>query len=129
MLRRDGLGFSAQQSCPLPLFELGLVEGSTLSRAALQMAGIPLGDLLARHQRGNWGQLDEIDRRQNELGVRMGLRIRSAYSIFRGIPADPLRSPLTSTVSRIETVWIVTAPDRLRTSVFLPREIFDGHTP
>lgn len=91
---------------------------------------MPLGELLHRHQRGDWGQVDALERRQNELGLRIGLRLRSAYDI-----APVRRGPAPSGLDRFdfgfadplstETVWVITSADRQRTTVLLPREIFD----
>lgn len=110
------------------LFMLGDVLITPEAVRAMQKATVPLNDLLARHQHGDWGLVDEIDRHQNELGVRMGLLIRSAYAL----PTSPatvidlcLLGPHPPSP---ETVWIVTSLDRLRTSVFLAREIFDDYT-
>lgn len=127
-MRRWLLRFQRRQRAHSPLFALGELIVTPAARHALRQAAVPLGELLDRHQRGDWGQVDEIDRRQNELGVRMRLRIRSAYAIPAGTATEaPSKGPASSLLP-FETVWVVTSPDRLRTSVFLPREIFDDQT-
>lgn len=127
-MRRWLLRFHRPQRAYSPLFALGELVVTPSARHALRQAAVPVGDLLDRHQRGDWGQVDEIDRRQNELGVRMRLRIRSAYAISVDIPTEPQSGALALPLPSLEIVWVVTSPDRLRTSVFLPREVFDDHT-
>lgn len=127
-MRRWMLRFQRRTRAHAPLFALGELIVTPTARQALRQASIQLGELLDRHQRGDWGQVDEVDRRQNELGVRMRLRIRSAYAIPAGTATEARRSGPASSLPFVETIWIVTSPDRLRTSVFLPREIFDDQT-
>lgn len=124
-MRRWLLRFQLRQRAYSPLFALGELVVTPAAQHALRQAAVPLGELLDRHQRGDWGQVDEIDRRQNELGVRMRLRIRSAYAIPAGTATEAQSNGPASSLPSVETIWIVTSPDRLRTSVFLPKEIFD----
>lgn len=127
-MRRWLSRFQRRQRTHSPLFALGELIVTPAARHVLRQAAVPLGDLLDRHQRGDWGQVDEIDRRQNELGVRMRLRIRSAYAVPAGTATEAQGNGPASPHPSVETVWVVTSPDRLRTSVFLPREIFDDKT-
>ncbi|MBK8986296.1 MAG: hypothetical protein IPM39_09480 [Chloroflexi bacterium] len=87
------------------LFPLGQVV-MTPGVAAL---GIDPTPYIARHHRGDWGQLDAFDRRQNETAVKEGLRILSAYDVPT---ADG------------ETVrlWVITEADRSVTTALLPNE-------
>lgn len=127
-MRRWLLRFQRPQSTQrahTPLFSLGELIVTPAARQALRQAAVPVGELLDRHQQGDWGQVDEIDRRQNELGVRMRLRIRSAYAIPAATAIETQSSLPASSFRFVETVWVVTTQGRLRTSVFLPREIFD----
>lgn len=96
-----------------PLFPLGQIVVSELGRAALRASQTVLGDLLDRHQRGDWGLVDDVDAKQNELALRLPMRVRSCYLLDSG-PDHPA----------VE-LWIITSADRIRTSVLLPREIFD----
>jgi hypothetical protein len=41
--------------------------------------GIDGPELLSRHVTGDWGDLDEADKQENELSVTKGFRILSAY--------------------------------------------------
>lgn len=88
-----------------PRFALGQVVATPGALAAMEEAGQnPLG-LLMRHQSGDWGELDEEDKAENELSVREGFRILSAYV-------------LTTKVK----VWIITESDRSATTFLLPEE-------
>ena len=61
-------------------------------------------DLLARHATGDWGELCAFDRRQNEIALREGYRVFSAYDTLAG------------------RVWIITEADRSVTTILLPEE-------
>ena len=55
---------------------------------------------LARHQRGDWGDLDSEDKQENELSLKAGYRLLSAYKA-RGLPQ----------------IWIITEADRSATTI------------
>ena len=61
--------------------------------------------ILARHQRGDWGDLEEEDKLQNVESVREGNQLLSAYEIQPGI-----------------RVWIITEWDRSVTTILLPED-------
>ena len=72
------------------------------------MEAIPPEDVaqaLARHQSGDWGDLGEADKQENELSVEQGFRILSAYTTSAG-----------------DTIWILTEADRSATTILLPEE-------
>lgn len=60
---------------------------------------------LGRHARGDWGELSAEDRAENELSLREGFRILSAYRTDSGVK-----------------FWIITEADRASTTVLLPEE-------
>jgi hypothetical protein len=60
---------------------------------------------LAQHATGNWGELDEHDKTENDFPVEHGFRILSAYRL-----ADETR------------IWIITEADRSVTTILLPEE-------
>jgi hypothetical protein len=62
--------------------------------------------LLQRHVTGDWGELSEEDRRENELSIKEGLRIFSAHKL-----------PRTGA-----KLWIITEADRSVTAILLPDE-------
>lgn len=87
------------------LFELGHVV-MTEGAASLN---VDFSRWLAMHAEGRWGELDAFDRRQNDIAVKEGLRILSAYDV-------PIGNGET------ERIWIITEADRSVTSVILPQE-------
>lgn len=60
---------------------------------------------LGRHVRGDWGELCEEDAKENELSVREGFRLLSAYRSLSGVK-----------------FWIITEADRSVTTILLPDE-------
>jgi hypothetical protein len=66
--------------------------------------GIDPAHYLARHVTGDWGDLDEHDKRVNDTAVQQGERILSAY----GTGANKL--------------WIITEWDRSGTTILRPDE-------
>jgi hypothetical protein len=60
---------------------------------------------LGKHQAGDWGDLSEDDKRENDFSVDKGLRIFSAYHTAKG-----------------EKLWIITEADRSATTILLPSE-------
>jgi hypothetical protein len=86
-----------------PLFSLGQIVATPGALKSLEDAGQDPLDLLARHVSGDWGELPEEDRQENELSVEQGFRILSAYALDTG-----------------ERVWIITERDRSVTTLLLP---------
>jgi hypothetical protein len=60
---------------------------------------------LHRHIVGDWGDLDEDDRVENEPSSKEGFRLLSAYHLRDGT-----------------TIWIITEADRSSTTILLPEE-------
>ena len=54
---------------------------------------------------GDWGELCEEDRQENEFSLREGFRLLSAYTSAQG-----------------EKFWVITERDRSVTTVLLPEE-------
>jgi hypothetical protein len=75
------------------------------AQAALEAATEEPVELLARHQSGDWGEMPPEDARENELSVKQGFRIMSAYTLSSG-----------------EKVWVITEADRSATTILLPDE-------
>jgi hypothetical protein len=95
---------------PNKLFELGHCV-ATDGAAAL---GINLTPYLARHAAGDWGDLDNEDKRQNNRAVKQGQRILSSYNL------PPQRDD--DGHEWTEKLWIITEADRSRTTLLLPDE-------
>ena len=88
-----------------PLFQLGQIVGTPGALQALQDAEQdPLG-LLIRHVTGDWGDLDDEDKAENDLSVEKGFRILSAYKLETDVK-----------------VWVITEWDRSVTTLLLPEE-------
>lgn len=88
-----------------PKFSLGqIVATPGALRALEESAEAPL-DFILRHASGDWGELDEHDRTENELSLREGFRLLSAYRLKTG-----------------EKLWIITEADRSVTTLLLPEE-------
>jgi hypothetical protein len=62
-------------------------------------------DFLFRHLDGDWGELSPEDIAENELSLREGFRLLSAYSLRDG-----------------SKIWIITESDRSATTILLPDE-------
>ena len=60
---------------------------------------------LRRHAKGDWGDLCQEDRKENELSLKKGFRLLSAYE-RNGLPK----------------IWIITEADRSATTVLFPDE-------
>jgi hypothetical protein len=89
-----------------PLFSLGQVVSTPGALSALGGEGIGADELLHRHVTGDWGELCENDRRENEFSVERGFRILSAYTLPRtGVK-----------------IWVLTEAGRSVTTLLLPDE-------
>lgn len=86
-----------------PRFKLGRIFATPAALEALAQARVSIIDLLIRHVRGDWGDLPESDRQQNELSVEAGLRPLSNYVLPTG-----------------QAVWVITEWDRSATTFLLP---------
>jgi hypothetical protein len=86
-------------------FPLGRIVATPGALAAFTSAGDNPATYLARHVTGDWGDLDDHDRRENELSIDQGFRILSAYAL-----SDSTR------------IWIITEADRSSTCLLLPEE-------
>jgi len=60
---------------------------------------------LTRHRRGDWGNLPDEDKQENELSLKAGYRLLSAYEV-KGLPK----------------IWIITEADRSATTILFPDE-------
>jgi hypothetical protein len=88
-----------------PLFPLGQIVATPGALAALQEANHLPAEFLSQHARGEWGDLCEEDWQQNDLCLREGCRLFSAYVLSTG-----------------QKLWIVTERDRSVTTLLLPDE-------
>ena len=86
-------------------FELGQIVATPGALDALAEAKQSPSELLSRHLSGDWGELCEEDRQENELSLREGFRLLSAYRLATG-----------------QKLWIITESDRSATTLLLPSE-------
>lgn len=80
---------------------LGNVVITPNALGLLTPADIQLG--LQRHQSGDWGDLGEDDRKENDNALDNGTRLLSSYRSGSGV-----------------TFWIITEADRSVTTLLLP---------
>jgi hypothetical protein len=88
-----------------PLFELGQLVGTPGALNVLEDAEQNPIELLIRHVTGDWGELDNEDKKENEFSVEQGFRVLSAYTLDTGVK-----------------VWVITEADRSATTFLLPDE-------
>lgn len=60
---------------------------------------------LARHRKGDWGNLCDEDKAENELSLKEGYRLLSAYES-----------------GELLKIWIITEADRSATTILFPDE-------
>ena len=94
-----------QEKTTKALFDLGSLVATPGALAALAKSGQTPLDFLSRHITGDWGELCEEDRKENQLSVQQGFRILSSYKTNSG-----------------EKIWVITEADRSVTTVLLPDE-------
>jgi hypothetical protein len=89
----------------IPRFPFGQVVATPGALDALLTAGQTPNTFLCRHLMGDWGELDEEDRRENEHSLVQGSRLLSAYTLSSGT-----------------RLWVITEADRSATTILLPSE-------
>lgn len=68
-----------QQTERKPLFDLGQLVATPGALAALEKSGKSPMDFLSRHVTGDWGEIPEEDRKENQLSLEKGFRLMSSY--------------------------------------------------
>jgi hypothetical protein len=84
---------------------MGHIVATPGALEAFRAAGEKPIKYLARHARGDWGEVCEEDAKENEFSVEKGFRILSAYRLSTGVK-----------------IWIITESDRSATTLLLPSE-------
>lgn len=84
-------------------FALGRLRITSGAKEALEDSEV--FNALQRHASGDWGDVSEHDRNENEFSVAQGYRIFSVYHSKAG-----------------QKFWIITEAERLYTTVLLPEE-------
>ena len=86
-------------------FPLGRVVTTPGALSALEKAEQLPEEFLDRHVNGDWGDVPDADKQENEHSVEKGSRILSAYTTSAG-----------------DKIWILTEADRSATIILLPEE-------
>jgi hypothetical protein len=88
----------------LPLSMKFVLGELVITPAALQ--AVPAEEIyrgIDRHVCGDWGEVSDADRVENEFALRHGLRLLSVYEMQSGV-----------------RFWVLTEGDRTATTVLLP---------
>jgi hypothetical protein len=88
-----------------PAFGLGRLTATPGALTALAEAEVQIWMLASRHVAGDFGDVDDDDRRANEAAIRDGDRILSSYRLPTGVE-----------------IWLLTEADRSATTALLPSE-------
>jgi hypothetical protein len=94
-----------QQTRQQPLFSLGQLVATPGALAALEKSGQGPLDFLSRHVQGDWGDLCEEDRRENQFSLERGFRLLSSYRTLADVK-----------------LYVITEADRSVTTILLPEE-------
>ncbi len=89
----------------VPKFTVGQIVATRGALQALAAAGQSPMAFVQRHQSGDWGEVNDEDRQENECSVQRGFRILSAYTLRTGV-----------------RIWVITEADRSATTLLLPDE-------
>lgn len=89
----------------MSLFPPGRIVATPGALALLEKVKKSPSEFLSRHLRGDWGELCQDDKTENELSLKHGFRLLSSY-------------PITDS----DTLWIITEADRSVTTLLLPSE-------
>ena len=87
------------------MFNLGMVVSTPGAIDAMMQHHVGANELLQRHLKGDWGELDPEDKESNDQAVLGGWRILSSYIIAPGV-----------------TIWVITEADRSATTFLLPED-------
>jgi hypothetical protein len=98
----------------LPCFELGELCYTPGAQAVLQRYHVHPFQLLARHVRGDWGEVCVEDAQANEDALRAGLRLLSAYILAAPVAEQETLEPVK--------LWVITEADRSVTTLLLQEE-------
>ena len=96
---------NTNQRASFARFSLGQTYITPGAEEALMIAGQTGIEYLRRHMCGDWSELSDEDARENELSLREGFRVLSAYRTAKG-----------------QKLWIITEADRSSTTILLSSE-------
>ena len=87
----------------IPKFPLGQIVATPNALETLSPEDIRLG--IQKHQAGNWGEMCDSDRQENEESLKNGFRLLSVYRAANG-----------------KLFWIITEANRSATTVLMPED-------
>ena len=87
------------------LFPLGQIFLTIGAKDALEESCENAFEFLSRHQTGDWGEICDEDKQENELSLREGFRLLSSYRTNQGVK-----------------LWCITEYNRSVTTLLLPEE-------
>ena len=87
------------------VFPLGQIVATPGALEVLEASHQNPAEFLARHARGDWGELGADDIAENEFSLKNGFRLLSSYSTATG-----------------QKLWVITEADRTLTTLLLPDE-------
>jgi len=85
--------------------QLGQIVATPGALSALEESGEQPRDFLRRHACGDWGDLCDEDKKENEFSLVHGFRLLSSYTLSDG-----------------RKIWVITEADRSSTTLLLPEE-------
>jgi hypothetical protein len=88
-----------------PLFELGQLVATFGALAALEKTGQTPMEFLSRHVTGDWGDIPEEDKKENQFSLEKGFRLMSSYR---------------TTANAV--VWVISEANRSHTTLLPPEE-------
>ena len=88
---------------PIAKFRLGKIVSTPNAVEQLTQEDILIA--IGRHQAGDWGDMDEHGRDENELSLKLGMRLWSVYHAANGVK-----------------FWLITEAERSHTTVLLPED-------
>jgi len=86
-------------------FSLGRLVATPGALEAMQEADELPTAFIGRHIKGDWGEVCAEDAEENELSLKEGFRVLSAYRTSKG-----------------KRLWVITEADRSVTTILLPEE-------
>lgn len=94
-----------QQTERKPLFDLGQLVATPRALAVLEKSGQSPMEFISRHVTGDWGELSEDDRKENQFSLEKGFRLFSSHKTNVG-----------------DKVLVITEATRCHTTILLPEE-------
>jgi len=86
-------------------FPLGQLVATRGALAAMNEGVGSFWPYITRHSKGDWGDVCQEDKAENELSLKHGFRLLSAYTLPGG-----------------RRIWIITEADRSATTILTPEE-------